>query len=177
MNRWVVLLRGINVGGRNKVAMKPLALALEKQGCEGVSTYIQSGNLVLSKSEASRENIETLVAEVIDQAFGFRPQVMALSESELRQSIKANPFPEAVEDPKTLHLSFMAEPPTTADTQSMDKLKVASERYQIIGSVFYLHAPQGIGRSKLVEKVEKLLGCACTARNWRTVSKLQDMLS
>lgn len=101
---------------------------------------------------------------------------MLLEKEELERAIAQNPFPEAESEPKTLHLYFLASVPTTPNSEKMGALQADSERFELKESVFYLHAPDGIGRSKLAAKAEQLLGVAATARNWRTVSKLAGML-
>ncbi len=89
--------------------------------------------------------------------------------------MESNPFPEAEAEPKTLHLFFLASAPEAADIESLTEAKSPSERFHLTDHVFYLHAPDGIGRSKLAANAEKYLGVAITARNWRTVQKLREM--
>jgi uncharacterized protein (DUF1697 family) len=94
---------------------------------------------------------------------------------ELAQAMASNPFPEAESEPKTLHLYFLASTPQNPDLQTLDSLKQDNEQFELIDNVFYLYAPDGIGRSKLAERAGKALGVAGTARNYRTVSKIMDM--
>lgn len=101
---------------------------------------------------------------------------MLLDPTALEKVIRANPFVEAESVPNTLHIGFMASTFVNPDIQSLGKIRAESERFQIIGSAFYLHAPEGIGRSKLATRVEKILGVPMTLRNWRTVSKIMAML-
>ena len=101
---------------------------------------------------------------------------MLLTEAELQSAMENNPFPEAEADTKSLHLSFLAEKAENADIELLKQLKKDNERFALTDSVFYLHAPDGIGRSKLAAKVEKALGVAITGRNWRTVNKIQAMV-
>ncbi|HUF90702.1 MAG TPA: DUF1697 domain-containing protein, partial [Gemmatimonadota bacterium] len=107
---------------------------------------------------------------------GFRPRVLLLGGDRLLEAIEANPFPEADAEPRSLHLFFLAEPPPSPDLESLAEVAVASERFHLERDVFYLHAPEGFGRSKLAARVERYLGVAATARNWRTVRKLQEMV-
>jgi uncharacterized protein (DUF1697 family) len=94
---------------------------------------------------------------------------------DLETVIKQNPFPEAETDPRALHAGFLASAPERPDLKTLEKLKTASERFRLVGKVFYLHAPDGIGRSKLAARGEKLLGVPMTDRNWRTVLTLEKM--
>ena len=91
---------------------------------------------------------------------------------EIEKAVGSNPFPEAESDPKTLHLHFLASMPKDPDLEALESIKSDRERFVLKDSVFYLHAPDGIGRSKLAANAEKLLGVALTGRNWRTVCKV-----
>jgi uncharacterized protein (DUF1697 family) len=172
MNNWIVLLRGINVGGSNIVPMKQLAEMLHSCGCQNVHTYIQSGNVLLQHGESNAQVLSNQIAEEMLKKFGFRPQILLLTLAQFEQAAANNPFANAQSEPKTLHLFFLAELPNKVDFETLNHLKKDSESYEVIEQVFYLHAPDGIGRSKLAEKVEKLLAVPTTARNWNTVSKL-----
>lgn len=176
MGNWIALFRGINVGGRNILPMKELVQELEALRLDDVKTYIQSGNAVF---RSTREVSATLGAEIsasIEKRRGFSPQVLILSAGDLESAVESNPFPEAVAEPKTLHLLFLAEPATSPDTESIARAQAPSERFHLTDSVFYLHAPDGIGRSKLAANAERFLGVAGTGRNWRTVQKLSEMV-
>ncbi len=175
MNQYVILLRGINVGGRNSLPMKQLVAILEGLGCQGVKTYIQSGNAVF-QSKRSTSRLTTLLKEEIKRDSGFEPHVLVLETDELAAAIAANPFPEAEADPKGLHFGFLEAVPTDPDLAKLNALKSETERFRLIDRVFYLHAPDGVGRSKLAANSERLLGVAMTDRNWRTVSKIRDLV-
>jgi uncharacterized protein (DUF1697 family) len=100
---------------------------------------------------------------------------LLLTEEQFIQAAAQNPYPEAVVEPKTLHLFFLSELPINPDLMALTQLKKDTESFELIDQVFYLHAPDGIGRSQLVTKVEKLLGVTTTARTWNTVFKLQNL--
>jgi len=174
MQVWIALLRGINVGGANIVPMVDLRAMLADVGFESVKTYIQSGNVVF-KSNLLREEIAIKVATAIEATFGFSPHLMILSLEELEQAIADNPFPEGKAEPKTLHLSFAKETPKKPNLTELAEWKKNSESFELKGKVFYLHAPEGIGRSKLAERAERMLGVAITARNWRSVGKILEL--
>jgi uncharacterized protein (DUF1697 family) len=107
--------------------------------------------------------------------FHFAPYVLLLTVNHLESALAGNPFPAAIEDPKTLHLYFLSAIPTDVDLDSLEKLKSTSEHFELVDQVFYLHAPDGIGRSKLAAGAEKLLGVPATGRNWRTVQKVLEL--
>lgn len=172
MEKWVALLRGINVGGRNPLPMRDLTAALEGLGAQGVRTYIQSGNAVFTAAIDDATRFARDLGNAIGEGHGFVPEVLVLPVAVLAAAMRDNPFPEAESDPKSLHLFFLAQEPVTADHGRLEALCAESERFELIGRVFYLHAPDGIGRSKLAAGAEKALGVACTGRNWRTVGAI-----
>lgn len=176
VHTWVVLLRGINVGGNNPVPMKALRVDLEAAGFEGVQTYIQSGNVVLRASSTDAAEVSARVADVIEERHGHRPAALALAASDLIAARDRNPFPESEEAPRHIHLFFLGSRPEEPDLEGLEAARSETERFQLDGRVFYLFAPDGIGRSKLAAKAERLLGVPATARNWRTVRKLCDMV-
>jgi uncharacterized protein (DUF1697 family) len=94
---------------------------------------------------------------------------------ELERAMASNPYAEAESEPKSLHLYFLASEPQDPDLKTLESIRVDSERFALQGKVFYLHAPDGIGRSRLAARVEKALGVPATARNWRSVSKIVAM--
>lgn len=175
MARWIALLRGINVGGRNIIPMKALVGIFENAGSSGVRTYIQSGNVVFDASIPSRQRFAKDVADRIEEQFGFRPAVLLLAANELGKAIDVNPYPEAASEPKSLHLSFLADKPDIARLEGLAGFASGTERFTVVGNVLYLHAPDGVGRSKLVSQIDSALGKNLTARNWRTVTKLSEM--
>ena len=176
MNTVIALFRGINVGGNNILPMKELIPVLEGLGLENIKTYIQSGNVVFQSNMDDKNTLSERLSEAVQKSHGFSPWVLLLTEAELQSAMENNPFPEAEADPKSLHLSFLAEKTENADIELLKQLKKDNERFALTDSVFYLHAPDGIGRSKLAAKVEKALGVAITGRNWRTVNKIQAMV-
>ena len=162
-------------GGRNSLPMKALSTLLESLGCSDVKTYIQSGNVVFDHPSSESKKLSRDISAAIDNEFGFLPKVLILTAAELQHAVDDNPFADAATEPKTLHLWFLAEKARNVDLNSIESLKSASESFVLADRVFYLHAPDGIGRSKLAAGIEKLLGIATTARNWRTVSKILEM--
>ena len=176
MRNFLALFRGINVGGRNIVPMKELASLLEDLGLENVRTYIQSGNVVFESGDTADTGLGAALQDAIEERFGFRPELILLTGAEIEQAVADNPYPEADAAPSTVHLTFLSKEPSDPDLDALEAVRAPSERFALEGRVFYLHAPDGIGRSKLATKVERALGVPCTSRNWRTVRKLQEMM-
>ena len=113
-----------------------------------------------------------MISQAVLNRFHFAPYVLLMTVNSLKSALAANPFSSAEEIPKTLHLYFLSATPTAADLDGLKQIKSASENFELIGKVFYLHAPDGIGRSKLAARAEKLLGVTATGRNWRTAQKM-----
>ena len=176
MTTFVALLRGINVGGRHIVPMQEFRNLLTELGCLDVRTYIQSGNAVFRSTSDARE-LESEIRDSVEQHFGFAPRVLVLTADQFLDIIASNPFPDAVAEPRFLHVSFFAEPPGDPDLDTLEASKSKSERFALTDSAFFLHAPDGIARSKLAERVEKCLGVATTGRNWNTVTRLADLVA
>ena len=175
MKSYIALFRGINVGGKHILPMKALRALLEDLDAQNVKTYIQSGNAVFQHPSENTSELSSAISTAIKDNHGFEPRVLLLDWAEMEQAVAANPFPQAESEPKTLHLYFLASAAEKPDFQMLNGLKKDNEQFKLIDNVFYLHAPDGIGRSKLAERVERALGVATTARNWRTVSKIRAL--
>lgn len=169
MNTYIILLRGVNVGGKNLLSMKELKVLLEGSGFKNVKTYIQSGNIVLMAAI----NPEGDIATLIKNKFGFTPGIMVLSEDEFNLATSNNPYQKY--EGKFVHYYFCKESPKV-DAAKLEELTSESESHKLVGNVFYLHAPNGIGRSKLVANIESCLGVSATGRNLNTINKLKLMV-
>ena len=154
--------------------MRELVSILKGIGYENIRTYIQSGNAVFSSKRKIGPEDANEISREIERKMGFSPEVMVLSAEQLRGSIDNNPFP--TDDGKALHFFFLESLPESPDIEKLGLLKAKSEKFVLEGRVFYLHAPEGVGRSKLAAAVEKSIGVPLTARNWNTVNKLAAMV-
>ena len=170
----VALFRGINVGGKHILPMQDLRDLLAELGCENVRTYIQSGNAVFSASD-DRISLSARITSTIEERFGFAPQVLLLTVERFVAIASANPYPEAEVTPKFLHVWFLTEKAGNPDIDEMNSIKAENERFTLTDDALYLHAPDGVGRSRLAAKIDRHLGVSTTARNWRTVGKLIDL--
>ena len=176
MKTYIALFRGINVGKSNRLTMKDLAAVLQSAGCQNVRTYVQSGNAVFENGEKDTARISHLISSETQKRHGFEPQVLVLKPGELKKAMADNPFPEGESEPQTLHLGFLASTPKSPDLKALENLRSGKERFRLQGKIFYLHAPDGVGRSRLAAGAEKWLGVAMTDRNWKTVSELARMV-
>ena len=178
----VALLRGINVGGNNKVPMADLRDVVASLGHTGVSTYIQSGNVLFTAREGAVADGPALAAgleRAIEQAFGLRLRVVVLSRAELAQVISDNPY-RAEPNPKYVHAMFFPDEPgqevreSVAAAERQAAQKGGRDEATVVGRALFLHTPDGYGRSELAVRLARARGPAATgtARNWATVTKL-----
>jgi uncharacterized protein (DUF1697 family) len=176
VRRYVVLLRGVNVGGRGKIAMAQLREICASLGCTDVSTYIQSGNVVLD-SVLSADELAQALGPAIEEAVGFAPQVVVRTPAQLAAALAGNPYPDT--DERFLHIGFMTKAPDKLAVDELGEVDVSPEAYRIVGREVYLNYVEGAGRSKKLAKVpfERRLGVGITARNLRTVQKLVELAS
>lgn len=180
----IALLRGINLGGHNRVSMTDLRQVFESLGHTEVATYIQSGNVVFSPAGAGAGKAEQAAAleQAIASATGVSPKVVVLTAAELEQVVRDNPFPDPA-SPKFLHAVFYgtgAGPDTEAIAATVRRVAERGSRDQaeVKGRTLYLHTPDGFGRSELANLLlARARGAAAagTARNWATVLKLVSM--
>lgn len=169
----IALLRGINVGGKNKLPMKDLASLFEDAGCSDVQTYIQSGNVVFSAKAAVTRRLPSAMAQAIEARFGLQVPVILRSATELGAVLRDNPFVQQGADPSTLHVAFLAAAPKAAQVAALDPNRSPPDVFVVRGGEIFLHCPKGMARSKLTNAYfDRKLGTTSTLRNWNTVQKL-----
>jgi uncharacterized protein (DUF1697 family) len=173
---FVLLLRGVNVSGANIVKMAEFRAFLAGLGFENIESYIQSGNAVFSSLKPVDET-HKLISDSFPARFGFLPKMMLLRAEELGHAIACNPFRAPDIDPARLHVGFMEEEPDAEALARVAAKARTSEEYELRGRVFYLFTPDGIGKSKFAEGLERGLRVAVTFRNWRTVLALGEKAS
>jgi uncharacterized protein (DUF1697 family) len=175
---YVALLRGINLGARNKVSMADLRALFVTLGSEDVETYVQSGNVVFkSRVSDATELTETIEAQ-IRRDLGLGVTVLVRTDAQLRKLVAANPFAEQEADPRKLHVTFLAARPERARVRELDPNQFEPDEFRVIDQDVCLYCPNGYGRSKLSNAYfEKQLGVAATTRNWNTVTKLAELTS
>jgi len=169
----VALLRGVNVGGKTMLPMAKLRAVAEDLGYADVSTYIQSGNLVLRTSDSAAK-VEKDLARAIAGLGGVQPAVMVRSRSQLAKVVDANPFIRRGEDATSCHVVFAAKA-AKGHLTGIDLPSYAPEEAAAVGKELYLFLPGGVGRSKLATDLAKNKAAMGTTRSWRTVTKLLEM--
>jgi uncharacterized protein (DUF1697 family) len=171
----IVLLRGVNVGGRNRVPMPALREALEAAGLEDVVTYVQSGNVVL-ESAAKPDALGRKVEGAIADAFGLEVAVVVRTRAELAKVVRRDPLGDVADQEKLYQVSFCTEKPAKEAIDKVTKRAVDGERLLVHGREIYAWFPHGVGRSKLAAQLSRQsLGTVVTARNWTTVKKLLEL--
>ena len=173
--RQIVLLRGINLGPRNRIAMPQLRKLLETAGFDDVRTYVQSGNIVLS-TRRRPESTAVACEKLIGDELGLDIPVVVRTRDELAEIVRRDPLGDVADDPKRYQVSFLDGEP---DPKAIEKLAAAAaggERIEAIGREIYAWHPDGIARSKMWAALAgKGIGVKATARNWTTVTTLLHM--
>jgi uncharacterized protein (DUF1697 family) len=175
MPTWVVLLRGINVGGANRLAMADLRTLMTDLGHSEVSTYIQSGNIIMTSSLSDRATIANEISVGIEQAHGLAVSAVLRTPDELRAALAANPFTRESERSRVL-ITFLSDNPAPGDVASLEADRFVPDRFELVGAELFAHYPNGAGRSKMnLDYFEKRLRVRGTARNLNTVAKLIEL--
>jgi uncharacterized protein (DUF1697 family) len=170
------MLRGVNVGGKNKLPMSDLAGIFRDAGCRAVTTYIQSGNVLFEADAGLARRLASVVAAAIRVSFGYQMPVILRSREELREIVEANPFLGDDVDPKSLHVVFLDAAPAAARVSALDPDRSPPDRFRVRGREIFLCCPNGLARSKLTNAYfDSKLGAVSTIRNWNTVRKLSRM--
>ena len=179
MIRYVVLLRGINVGTGRKVPMADLRKLCESLGLKNVQTYIQSGNLIFElKQPESISALETRLQKAFSETFGFEIPVLIRTAAEWSDSISKNPFlSEEHVDIDQLHMTCLKEIPSPELLEKIKTFQYLPDRYEIVGRDVFIFCAAGYGTSKLVNSFfESKLKTQATTRNWKTVMQLNEMI-
>lgn len=175
MPRRIVLLRGINIGSRNRIAMPALREALAEAGFDDVQTYLQSGNLVLS-SRAAPATVARKCEALIADRFGLDIDVVVRTRDELAEVVRRNPLGKVARDPKRYQVSFLDRKPGREVVDKLAALAADDEQFVADGRELYAWHPKGVARSKLWAALAgRGLGVTATARNWTTVTKLLEL--
>jgi uncharacterized protein (DUF1697 family) len=169
---YVALLRGINIGPRNRIAMPALREALEAAGFDDVKTYLQSGNVVL-ESSAKPDAVRRQVEQLISETFGLEIAVVVRTRAQLAAVVKRNALGKVATEPKRYQVAFLSAKLPAQVVRELEEAAAPDERVVVAGREVYAWHPQTIARSKLWSKLAgKTLGVTATSRNWTTVEAL-----
>ena len=166
----ISMLRGVNVGGHNKIRMDDLRALYESLKLEDPRTYVQSGNVIFRTKEKNSAALAKKIQSAIEHTFKCRPDVILRTTGELREAIAASPFASRRDlEPGKILVTFLA---TAAGPDAHTSNQEAYDCY-LKGRELYIYFPDGAGKSKLPwSRVEKLLQTTGTARNWNSVTKM-----
>lgn len=176
MNTCIALLRGINVGGHNKIPMAELRELCEKIGLRDVQSYIQSGNLVFAAADPPQQ-IETRIEQALEETFGLKIDVIVRTAAQWPEYVKKNPLAEACEKaPNLVMLALSKKPPKADAVVALRERAAVDERIEAGAGAIWIHYGSGAGRSKLSPGLlDRLVGSPVTTRNWRTILKLAEL--
>jgi len=175
MTAFIALFRGINVGGKNCLPMTELKALLEAQGYTKVISYIQSGNVLFTSKNAKIAHVRSNIEECVNHSFGFHSEVILRTPKELQHIVDDGPYRDA--EQKFVQYYLFNAPPSAPDIAALNAIKSSTESFHLGKHALYLHAPEGIGRSKLAAKIEQRLGVPTTARNGNTLNKMLALAS
>jgi uncharacterized protein (DUF1697 family) len=171
----LALLRGINVGGKAILPMKDLVAIFSASGATAIQTYIQSGNVLFDATDPAA--VAALVTAEIAARFAYPGRIVLRSAAELAAAYRANPFAKAGAPLEMLHVYFLADQPSPTAIKSLDPDRSPGDSFTVLGRDIFLHLPNGMARTKLTNAYfDTKLNTVSTARNWKTVAKLVEMI-
>jgi uncharacterized protein (DUF1697 family) len=177
VSKHVALLRGINVGDKNILPMKDLAAMFVAAGCQDVTTFIQSGNVVFRADAKVVAGLKEAISLQIQERFGIRVPLVLRTAEEMGSVLRGNPFLNAGVSEDSLHVYFLAGLPAAGDVAGLDATRSAPDVFEVVGREIYLQLPNGMARTKLTNAYfDSKLRTVVTARNWRTVGKLFELM-
>ncbi|WP_109302442.1 DUF1697 domain-containing protein [Aquimarina sp. AU474] len=180
MQTYIALLRGINVGGHNKIKMADLKVMFEKLNLTQVTTYIQSGNIIFQGNQKNTEELSELIKNGIKKRFDFNVPVLVLTREVLKLIYDNNPFleqlsKEELED-KKMFFTLLSSEPDSLGVEELNANTYGEEQFLITDKAVYLYAANGCRNSKLSNNFfEKKLKSTATTRNLKTIIKLLEL--
>lgn len=175
---YVALLRGINVGGKNKLPMADLVAIFQSCGARNVRTHIQSGNVLFQASRGIAAGLPVVVQSALLSSTGLTVPVLLRGANDWRKLIECNSYLKTGASPDHLHVVFLSKSPPAERAKWLDPNRSPGDSFQLCGKEIYLFLPAGVADSKLTNAYfDRTLGTVCTARNWRTVLKINELLA
>ena len=175
---YISILRGINVSGQKKIKMADLKVLYEESGFEGVTTYIQSGNVIFDSEDNDKSNLKSIIEKAIKEKYKFHVPVDIRTSQELKGILENCPYDEAMieENATKVLVTFLLSIPSKAKIVELSEYVKPPEKLTVRGCEVYLYCPNGYGKSKLTNTfLESKLGVSATTRNWRSVRKLYEL--
>lgn len=178
MNKYISILRGINVSGQKKIVMSDLKALFTLLGFKNIVTYIQSGNVIFECKSIDKDTVKTEIEAAIERQYSFHVTVQIFTVEQFNQILNDCPFKDVSidNDGSKVFFSFLSAKPNPAIFEDVAKVATNTEKIISSNQVIYLHCPNGYGRSKLSNVfLERKLNVSATTRNWKTVSKLCEL--
>jgi uncharacterized protein (DUF1697 family) len=170
---YVSMLRAVNVSARNRIPMADLRELFERHGHTDVATYVQSGNVISRSSTRRAGSVERAISTAIADDLGLEVAVLVRAPAQLDRVLDGNRYLAGGADPKFLHVTFLASPPTKSRVAALDEQEYAPDEFHVVGREVFVSCPGGYGRTKINNTwFEKKLGVVATTRNWKTVGQL-----
>jgi uncharacterized protein (DUF1697 family) len=174
---YLALLRGINLGPKNKISMPDLAEVFGATGCKNVRTYIQSGNIIFHAAPNLVARLPELITAEIEKRFSYKVPVILRATAEMRKVVGYNPFLKEGATEDILHVMFLPILPKPSAVRSLDPDRSPPNRFIVRGKEVYLCFPHGFAQNKLTGSYfDTKLGSAGTVRTWQTVTKLLELM-
>lgn len=173
----ISMLRGVNVGAHNRLKMEPLRALYQSLKLHDAETYVQSGNVIFKTEQKNLARLAAQIQSRIERTFGFKPEVILRTASEVRSVIARNPFAKRSGiEPNRLLVTFLASEPSIDLREKLLAIKIEPEELRVDGRELYVYFPNGMGRAKFSgATVERILKIAGTGRNWNSVTKMLEI--
>lgn len=178
MQTYILLLRGINVGGHRKIKMEEFKIELDKLELQEVKTYIQSGNFVFKYKEDTEATLTTTIEGLILKKYGFEVNALVLAAENFTDIFNNNPYlPEKKNEIEKLYCTLLYEVPETSKIKALEAVDASGDEFVPMGKCLYFYYANGYGKSKINNPViENKLKVKATTRNWKTMTKLMEMV-
>lgn len=174
--KYVAFLRGINVGGKNKIKMETLRETCTSLGFQTVKTYINSGNLIFETPKVDAKKLSAKIETAIEKEFDLKIKVIVRSIDEIKEIVKNNPFEGEFKHDKDVHVFFLGEEMPTEKVELLLSNYSENERYFVREREIFCHLRSGVSDSLMgKDYIGKKLKVSATARNWRTVNKILEL--
>lgn len=183
-DRFVALLRGVNVGQHRRVAMPQLRALVEQLGHTEVATHLNSGNVVLTAADDAgpasgrAERIARGIEAAIESELGLEVDVVVRARKDLAAVVRHDPLGSVATDPSRYFVTFLSSAPDPAGIAAIDADRFAPERFAVRGREVFVWMPGGIRNAPLMAALGKVgpPGVVATTRNWNTVTRLLELL-
>lgn len=181
MHSYLALLRGINVSGKKIIKMENLRKLMEAAGYCKVKTYIQSGNVIFTSTEKSKEKMSKAIEELLDQQYGFDVSVFVVDKKDLDKAVDNNPFTDGKipeeSGTKKMYVTFLSEIPSEEGMEKLRQSPIGDDVIELYENILYFKLATGAADSKLSNNlIESKLKLKATTRNWNTTLKLLELV-